>query len=79
MQYLKSPQQDTRELLDVRAVAELIGCSSRNVYRLAESGQIPSPVKIGGLVRWNRDSLDDWIDAGCPHACNGKAVADANA
>lgn len=28
-------------LLDVRAVASLLGCSQRHVYRLADAGRLP--------------------------------------
>ena len=56
-------------LLDVRAVAALLGCSTRHVYRLADAGRMPPPVRIGALVRWPRRCVEDWIAAGCP-ACN---------
>ncbi len=55
------------ELLDVRAVSELLGsCSIRHVYRLADAGRMPRPVKLGSLVRWRRRELEAWISAGCP-------------
>lgn len=55
------------ELLDVRAVAALLGgCSTRHVYRLADAGRMPRPVKLGSLVRWRRAELEAWINAGCP-------------
>jgi excisionase family DNA binding protein len=53
-------------LLDVRAVARLLDCSPRHVYRLADAGRMPAPVRIGALVRWSRQAIDDWIGAGCP-------------
>ena len=54
-------------LLDVRAVSELLGsCSTRHVYRLADAGRMPRPVKLGSLVRWRRAELEAWINAGCP-------------
>jgi excisionase family DNA binding protein len=52
-------------LLDVRGVAALLGCSPRHVYRLSDAGRMPAPVKIGALVRWRRQSVEDWIAAGC--------------
>jgi len=55
-------------LLDVRAVATLLNCSPRHVYRLADAGRLPSPVRIGALVRWRRAELLDWLAAGCPPA-----------
>ena len=45
------------ELLDVRAVAGLLDCSARHVYRLSDSGKMPRPVKLGQLVRWRRAEL----------------------
>lgn len=53
-------------LLDVRAVAEMLDCSSRHVYRLADAGAMPRPVRVGALVRWPRQAIEDWIQAGCP-------------
>ncbi len=54
------------QLLDVRAVAELLGCSPRHVYRLADAGRMPAPLRLGALVRWSRDAIDRWIVVGCP-------------
>jgi excisionase family DNA binding protein len=59
-------------LLDVKAVAALLGCSPRHVYRLSDSGRMPAPHKLGALVRWNRAGLEDWIAAGCPSTRRGK-------
>ena len=56
----------TAELLDVGAVARMLGCSRRHIYRLAGAGKMPAPVKLGQLVRWRRAALHAWLDAGCP-------------
>ena len=54
------------ELLDVRAVALLLGgCSVRHVVRLADSGRMPRPIRLGSLVRWRRAEVMSWIDGGC--------------
>jgi excisionase family DNA binding protein len=53
-------------LIDVQAVAKLLGCSSRHVARLEDSGQMPRAVKLGRLSRWNRKAIEEWISAGCP-------------
>jgi excisionase family DNA binding protein len=52
-------------LLDVRAVAALLDCSPRHVYRMADAGRMPTPVRVGALVRWRRSDLDAWIAGGC--------------
>ncbi len=53
-------------LLDVEQVAALLRCSTRHVYRLADGGKMPRPLKLGALVRWDRRTVLDWIDDGCP-------------
>ena len=60
----QTPTESAR-LLDVVAVAAMLDVSSRHVYRLADAGRMPRPVKLGGAVRWDRDVIKDWIDAGC--------------
>lgn len=60
------PDAKSPALLDVRAVANLIGCSTRNVFRLSDSGKMPPPLKIGALVRWRMEEIQSWIAAGCP-------------
>jgi predicted DNA-binding transcriptional regulator AlpA len=53
-------------LLDVRAVAERLNCSTRHVWRLRDSGAMPPPVELGSLVRWSSQSIETWIGKGCP-------------
>jgi excisionase family DNA binding protein len=61
-------------LLDVQAVAQLLDCSPRHVYRLSDAGRMPAPVKLGSLVRWSRQAIEDWIALGCkPHRTTGRA------
>lgn len=63
---------DSAELLDVKAVAVLLGgCSTRHVRRLTDSGRMPRPLKLGGLLRWRRTELVDWIRARCPNQQQG--------
>jgi excisionase family DNA binding protein len=55
-------------LLDVGGVAKLLRCSVRHVYRLADAGRMPPPVRIGALVRWRLEGpggLKEWLDSGC--------------
>jgi excisionase family DNA binding protein len=53
-------------MLDVKNLAAILACSTRTVYRLADGGKMPPPVKLGSLVRWNRAVIEKWIGAGCP-------------
>jgi len=63
---MKSTKELAPELLDVIAVAELCGCSTRTIRRLADAGRMPTPIRLAGLVRWRRSELLRWLDAGCP-------------
>lgn len=53
-------------LLDIHSVAKLLVCSPRHARRLADTGRMPRPVKLGALVRWSRQEIEDWIAQGCP-------------
>ena len=53
-------------LLDVRAVAAMLGCSPRHVRRMADSGAMPRPIHLGRLVRWRKADVDQWLANGCP-------------
>lgn len=58
--------ENHRELLDIRDVSRICGCSLRTVHRLVASGQMPSPIKLGSLTRWSRAELSAWISSRCP-------------
>jgi excisionase family DNA binding protein len=62
---LTKPVRDWASLMDVRAVAAVLRCSVRHVYRLADSGRMPPPLRIGSLVRWSPMALADWVAGGC--------------
>ncbi len=58
-------------MIDVAALAKMLGVSSRHVYRLADSGQMPRPCKLGAACRWDRRTIEAWIDAGCNAVSSG--------
>lgn len=53
-------------LLTARNVAALLNVSQRHIWKLLSSGRLPQPVRLGRSVRWRRDELTAWMDAGCP-------------
>ncbi len=53
-------------LLDRPGVAALLKVSRSFVQKLHDTGRLPMPVRLGRAVRWRRDELLAWIDAGCP-------------
>ena len=59
--------RESSAMLTVQDVAEILNCSGRTVYRLADSGRMPRPIKLGALVRWPREQVEAWIANGCAH------------
>ena len=66
MSTLSTGAESSAKLLDVQAVAKILGCSTRHVYRLSDAGKMPAPLRLGSLVRWSRQSIEEWIAEGCP-------------
>jgi excisionase family DNA binding protein len=56
-----SPSTGERRLLDIREVAELLGCSRSYVYVLLRSAEIRS-LKVGKLTRVPLDAVSEFID-----------------
>ena len=36
-------------LLDVQTLSRMLNCSARHVYRLADAGRMPAPLRLGAL------------------------------
>ena len=53
-------------MLTVQELAVMLRCSARTIYRLADTGRLPQPCRVGGLVRWSGAAIEAWIAAGCP-------------
>jgi len=56
-------------LLDIEGFAGLLGVSTRHLRRMVDAGKAPQPVRLGGCVRWNRETVAAWLSAGCPSNC----------
>ena len=69
---VRSQHEVEPALLDVQQVARMCCCSVRHIYRLADAGKMPCPLKLGALVRWPRAVIEDWIEQGCPHPRSGR-------
>jgi len=52
---------DRQALLDIDSVADYLGTSARHVRRLVADRRIPHH-KVGGLVRFKLDRIDDWLE-----------------
>jgi predicted DNA-binding transcriptional regulator AlpA len=71
MSIASPPAPAGRRLGDVQAVAVKCDCSPRHVYRMSDAGRMPAPLRLGALVRWDLDAIDQWIAAGCPSCRKG--------
>ena len=49
-------------LLSARDLSSLLGVSTRSVWRLRDSGNLPPPIQLGRLVRWRRAAIDRWLE-----------------
>lgn len=56
----------TPEFLRIDELAKSLSMSKRTVRRLADSGRMPRPIKLGHLIRWRRDEIETWAADGCP-------------
>lgn len=74
-----TPAPIVPELLTPQQAAELLNIGQRTLWRYSRSGQAPRPIKIGAAknapVRYRRDVLLAWIDAGCPRVTKGGEYA----
>lgn len=50
-------------LLSVRQVADLLGVHARTVWRMAQTGDIPAPIRLSErVVRWRLSDLREHLD-----------------
>lgn len=50
-------------------LAAYLKISKRQLWRLRDSGALPSPVTVGGAarcLRWRTDVIREWVAAGMP-------------
>ncbi len=59
-------------LVDVNEAARLCMISVSMFYKLNAAGKTPHPVRLGKLLRWRKNELLDWIEAGCRKDWNEK-------
>ncbi|MFH1023506.1 MAG: helix-turn-helix domain-containing protein [Planctomycetota bacterium] len=55
-------------LISDEELAAMLGCGRSTLWRLVSAGKAPTPVHLGGLTRWRRAEIEDWILSGCPPA-----------
>ena len=52
------------QLLTVNEAARFCGISTRTMWRLVSTGDVPKPVSVGArLRRWKRLDLEAWVES----------------
>ncbi len=54
---------NSKTLIGVDSVAELIGGSTSTVWRRVKDGLLPKPIKFGGMTRWSLAEIEAVIAA----------------
>ena len=62
----QTPPDDQGLLIDTRQACKLLKVSPRTLWRMYNSGEMPKPIRIGRVVRWNFEELRAWVNEGCP-------------
>lgn len=56
-------------LIDARDLARILAISVPSVWRWREAGKLPPAIALTSqCIRWRRDAVLAWIEAGCPAA-----------
>lgn len=78
---LPTSESVERRLYDIEQLSLLGIGSPRHIRRLADSGRMPAPIKLGALLRWPAETGDpmtgihNWISAGCPDCRSQRGAA----
>lgn len=62
----KNETDNDCELISVKKLAVMLELSERSLWRMNDSGKLPSPLHIGNRsVRWRVKDIKKWISEGC--------------
>jgi excisionase family DNA binding protein len=62
----KKPPEDHGLLIDTKEAAKLLKVSAGTIFTMNKNGEMPPAIRIGRAVRWSLDTLNKWVEAGCP-------------
>jgi excisionase family DNA binding protein len=57
----RDAQPQLQPLLAVKDVAHLLGVSEKTVREWKAKGDMPVPFELGGVIRWERAEILDWL------------------
>ena len=53
------------ELINAKEVADMLNCSTRQVWKLMASGRLPQCLRLGRSVKWRLSDIQMFIRIGC--------------
>lgn len=59
-------------MINVREVASILNISTRSVWRLVATGELPKPVRFGRSARWRLADIEACIEARTNENHNGQ-------
>lgn len=69
---LQSEACELPVMLAIEQVCEHFGVCKTTVHNWLNEGTFPRPERIGRrTIRWNAETLNAWIEAGCPATSQG--------
>lgn len=54
------------KLWTVKQVASLLKVSIRQIHHLTANALMPEPMRLGKLLRWSKEEITSWLEAGAP-------------
>jgi predicted DNA-binding transcriptional regulator AlpA len=60
-------------LLTARDLARDLAVSLSTIWRMDAAGKLPKSVRVSGSVRWRRNEIIRWCEAGCPRRAEWEA------
>lgn len=70
-------ENQTCQLLTAKTLGQMLSLSKRQIFRLNSCGKIPTPIRIGGAVRWSADEISAWLAASAPDRRTWQAMKNA--
>jgi excisionase family DNA binding protein len=50
------------QLYTLDELSKILQIGRSTLYRLKDTGQMPPPVRIGGQLRWRRETIEKWLE-----------------
>jgi prophage regulatory protein len=62
------PKPEPPVMITAAEFAAICGMKTATLRQKVKCGQVPAPIRIGGIVRWDKAEILAWLQAGAPVA-----------